>query len=73
MGKTALMFWYHNCLYLNVSLLKVVKAAVPVTSFDFSEFFFPRGSGHSRSYLVVSGCHDLDSTTLQRRAQLDQF
>lgn len=33
----------------------------------------PRGSGHSRSYLVLSGCHDLYSTALQQRAQLDQF
>lgn len=68
-----LPFGCYNCLYLNVSLLKVVQAAVPVRSFDFLEFFFLRGSGHSRSYLVVSGCHDLDSTALQWRAQLDQF
>lgn len=73
MGETALPFWCYYCLYFNVSPIKVVQAAVPVRSFDFLEFFFLRGSGHSRSYLVVSGCHDLDSTTLQRRAQLDQF
>lgn len=41
--ETALTFWCYNCLYLSVSLLKVVKAAVPVTSFDFFGVLFPQG------------------------------
>lgn len=71
--EIALTFWCCNYLHLNVFLLKGVQAAVPVMGFDFLKFFFPRGSGHNTSYLVVSGCHDLYSTALQRRAQLDQF
>ena len=71
MRETAFTFRCYDYLCLSVSLLKVVKQVVQ--SFDLGGFFFLRGSGHSRSYLVVSGCHDLYSTALQQRAQLDQF
>lgn len=41
--ETALTFWCYNYLYLSVPLLKVVKAAVPVTSFDFLGSFSSGG------------------------------
>lgn len=68
-----LAFRCRDYLNLSVSMEKVAKVAVLVLISNFLGIPFPRGSGRSRFYLAVSGCHDLYSTALQRRAQLDQF